>query len=223
MSLSEKTQQLDHVSQRLQELRSTYHNLSAEMSKGEQENTSLYRRLEEAEQSAADLSKRLFDSEAEVETLQADLLLARQDLSFRDTELYNLQNAIDGISREADHRVELVKQEDARVQTEAAGKYEDRLRDQQNKFNLKLSMLQEELKAAQQREVDESLLRRKSELESAVERKRLQAAVEQAMIRIQNSSEDVVDRAVVANLFVSYFKKNRYHVIQRFIRVLNMC
>ena len=30
------------------------------------------------------------------------------------------------------------------------------------------------------------------------------------MLRLQNSNEDVVDRAVIANLFVSYFKKNRF-------------
>lgn len=210
LSLSEKSLQLEQAFRKLQDISASFQSVSVEISRGEHENSILHKRLGDSEQNESDLSKRLFDAETQVETLQADLLLARQDLAFRDTELYNLRNAIEGLSRDADHRVEVMKKDGDRILNQELEKRDKECSVLKENYEQKISILLDNVKEAQQRETDESLLRRKSELEYVSERKRLQTAVEQAMLRLQNSNEDLVDRAVIANLIVTYFKRNRY-------------
>ena len=56
---------------------------------------------------------------------------------------------------------------------------------------------------------DAIILQRKAELDLQSEKRKMQKTVETAIIQMRNTQEDVVDRALVANLLVSYFKKRR--------------
>jgi uncharacterized protein with von Willebrand factor type A (vWA) domain len=141
--------------------------------------------------------------------LQSDLAMMRQDLDFKSTEVQNLNFAIDGLERESERRVASANADfEARLER-LSKEHRNNVLALERSLMQQVSNLQASLAESKQREVDEGLLRRKAEMEWVAERKRLQTAVESAMRKLQNSSEDVVDRAVVANLIVSYFRKRK--------------
>jgi hypothetical protein len=57
---------------------------------------------------------------------------------------------------------------------------------------------------------DEALKRRKFQYDMNMEKKRMQKTLEDALIQLKNSQEDVVDRTLISNLIVSYFQRKRY-------------
>ncbi len=63
---------------------------------------------------------------------------------------------------------------------------------------------------------DEQLLRRRMEIEIAAEKRKMQNALEAAITQLQNSQTDAVDRTLIANLLVSFFKRNRSVKIKRY-------
>jgi hypothetical protein len=59
------------------------------------------------------------------------------------------------------------------------------------------------------RSTEEEVSRRKLLMDCGAERARMQQTLDQALRQLQNSREDVVDRALVANLIVSYISRRR--------------
>ena len=57
---------------------------------------------------------------------------------------------------------------------------------------------------------DEALLRRKAELDMNAEKRRMQKTLEGAVAQLRNSQADVVDRTLISNLIISYFKRKRW-------------
>jgi chromosome segregation ATPase len=208
-SLFERTQSSEVLSRRLQETSISYQAALRDAAKAQEENQLLLRRINDLETACSQLDKHLFDSNAKRAELEADIGVVKQDLVFRETELVNLRFAIDGIEKEAARRIDLGRLEAAESIKSEQNKYENLLHSLELKHEELESSIYRQLTEAKQRENDEAILRRKGELEWAIERKRLQDAVSAAMLRLQNSSEDVVDRTVVANLFVSYFKNSK--------------
>ena len=72
------------------------------------------------------------------------------------------------------------------------------------------SELQNEQKTVLERKLDDEMLfRRKAEIDMNTEKRRMAKTLDSALKQLQNSREDVVDRALIANLIVNYFHRNR--------------
>lgn len=209
MSLSEKQSEAEILTQRVYDLSTSYDQLSSELERLQEENRSLYNKYEERDSACKQLSKSLFDVESKLETLQSDLAMVRQDLDFKSVEVQNLNLAIDGMERESERRLASTNNDFETRLERLANEHRNNILAMERSLMQQVSNLQAALNESKQREVDEGLLRRKAEMEWVAERRRLQTAVESAMRKLQNSSEDVVDRAVVANLIVSYFRKRK--------------
>ena len=54
------------------------------------------------------------------------------------------------------------------------------------------------------------LTRRRLELEFNNEKKKMQSTLELTIHQLNNSQKDVIDKSLIANLVVSYFKKKRF-------------
>lgn len=63
--------------------------------------------------------------------------------------------------------------------------------------------------ALEQMREDADLMRRKIEVEFNGEKRKMQQTLEVTIAQLNNSQRDVIDRTLVANLVVSYFKKRR--------------
>jgi chromosome segregation ATPase len=208
-SLAEKQQEAEVLTRRLYELSTSFDQLSSELSRLRDENKSLFEKYDERDSRCKQLTKALFDAESKLELLQSDLAMMKQDLDFKSTEVQNLNLAIDGLEKESDRRIASANVDfEARLER-LSKEHHNNVLALERSLMQQVSNLQASLAESKQREVDEGLLRRKAEMEWVAERKRLQTAVESAMRKLQNSSEDVVDRAVVANLIVSYFRKRK--------------
>ena len=211
-TLADTNQELEYASRKLQEITLSYETISSETVRVEQDNKQLYSRLAEATANVVKSNNACFEAEARLETIQADLALARVDLSFRETELYNLNLAIEGLDKESVRKIELVTAEADRKLCQIIKAHESEILSREIQHNEAIEQIKQLLAESKRRETDENLLRRKSELESSSERKRLQTAIESAALQLQNINEDVVDRTVIGNLFVSYFKRGRYGI-----------
>lgn len=167
--------------------------------------------LEEALTQMAVLEKECYDKEAALEALKADNLLIQQDLDIRTVELENLHSAIQQMQRDKDVTIRRLNQD-----------FESRL-EQMRSEEKTLLMTKEALWAEKEAEfkniktaleqtcTDQTLLRRKAEMDFNTEKRRMQKSLEGALTQLRNatSNEDVVDRQLIANLIVSYFKRRR--------------
>jgi len=167
--------------------------------------------LEEALIQLASLEKECYDKDAALEALKADNLLTQQDLNIRTIELENLHAAIQQMQREKEVAIRRIHQDfecrldKAREEERAMLLTKDALwREKEAEFNsLRISM--------EQKCTDQSLLRRKAEIDFNAEKRRMQKTLEGALIQLRNatSNDDVVDRQLIANLIVSYLKRRR--------------
>ena len=71
--------------------------------------------------------------------------------------------------------------------------------------------------AAELHSSDQELYRRKAELEFNKEKKKLQQTLEKTLQQLNNSQQDVIDRKLMANLLVQYFKRRRSLEVLRLI------
>ena len=76
-------------------------------------------------------------------------------------------------------------------------------------WRVKQGEQEEAIKVSQQRWQDESLLRRKAEIELNTEKRKLKKTLDDTLSQLRNSQEDVVDRTLIANLVVAYFSRGR--------------
>ena len=70
---------------------------------------------------------------------------------------------------------------------------------------------------AEQVASDQELLRRKAEMDYNRERRKIQSTLETTLSQLSNSQQDVVDRALMANLICSYFQRRRSLEVLRLI------
>lgn len=155
------------------------------------------------------MHRELGDKNAEMEAAKADLIIVRQDLMLRDTENRNLQEAIGHLERERDL---LASRTSAGLQGKTK-EFEEELHTKIDHANevwaAKLHAQEEVVRLTEQKRQDEEILRRKAELEFTEEKRRMQRTLENALKQLENSQRDVVDRELITNLIVSYFKRNK--------------
>lgn len=141
--------------------------------------------------------------------MKADMSIIQHDLKQRNIELNNLHIALGQLQKERDDIIKRINSEqDKKIQNvidDVKANYiiieENYKKEIIDKDNIN-HLLKEKLE-------DESLLRRKAEIEFNNEKKKMQKTLETALIQIRNTDDDVVDRVLVTNLFVDYIQKRR--------------
>ncbi len=141
------------------------------------------------------------------DVLQSDILLAKQELEQRILEVSNLQIALESSNREIEGEKRKAVEGTMKAKDEVIQQGEARIVEAVQGWKQKLSQAEEELSESKQRIEDEALLRRKAQLDLNSEKKAMQKSLETALAQLRNSQQDVVDRALIANLVASYFQK----------------
>ena len=144
-----------------------------------------------------------------INTTKADMNILQHDLQQRNIELNNLHIALGQLQKERD---DIIK----RINSEQDKKIQDIINNEKSNYliieeNYKKIIIEKDHNICSLKEKleDESLLRRKAEIEFNNEKKKMQKTLETAVSQMRNTDDDVVDRALVTNLFVDYIKKRR--------------
>jgi GRAB domain len=166
--------------------------------------------LKDALKRNAELEKDVYDKDSALEVQRADLMIANQELETSRVEVSNLHKALELVQKErardakAAENVLLEREEEARKQALWAVEAAEAAWKQQ------IAELTEKLSVSEQKCQDEALFRRKAEIDLNAEKRRMQKSLEDALAQLQNKApDDVIDRALVANLVVSYFQRRR--------------
>jgi chromosome segregation ATPase len=185
------------------QLRSEMGALAASLSTSE-------RNLDAARRALAQREKECYDKDAELEVTRSDMLIARQELERRLVEVRNLQEAVSQVESEKAFVT-------SRFQRDLAEKIDACKRANEAERGQTVAQLQAELETERERRLklegstqDYELFYRKAEMDFAQEKKKMQRTLEHALQQLNNSESQVIDRMLVANLIVSYFKRRRY-------------
>jgi len=168
------------------------------------------RSLESTRRALAQVEKELYDKSAELEVTRTDILLIRQELDRRHVEVSNLKEAIQQVESERDFYV-------SRAQRELVEKLKAAQEQAETERKELVAHLSQQLEGERAQRIkleearqDHELFHRKAELEFNQEKKKMQRTLENALSQLNNSQQQVIDRMLVANLIVSYFKRRRY-------------
>lgn len=165
--------------------------------------------LDDARRRIAQLERDCYYKDTELDVTRSDILLVRQELQQRCIEVSNLKDALSQVTEESTFK-------SSRFQRELNEKLDDTRR----QADLQLKLVEEEWHLKLQDEVskriiieqtsqDRELLLRKAEMDFSKEKVKMQRTLEGALAQLSNSQRDVIDRTLVANLIVSYFKRKR--------------
>lgn len=167
------------------------------------------RSLEIARRSLAQREKDCYDKDAELEVTRSDMLIARQELERRVVEVMNLQEAVSQVESEKTFAI-------SRFQRDLAEKLDACKRAGEAEKAQIVAQLQAQLDEERERRSklegstqDYELFYRKAEMDFAAEKRKMQRTLENALQQLNNSETQVIDRMLVANLIVSYFKRRR--------------
>lgn len=183
--------------------------LKGELSNALNKSVFLEQSLEEAKRQLATLENISYQRESQLDIARSDLLLARSDLDQRSQEVRNLVEALSQVQRDRDGEAahaqlavaERVEQARAEMAASAARKEQEWM----DKFRV----LDAQRQTAERLEEEQELRLRKAEMDFAAEKRRVQKTLEGALSQLSNSQHDVIDRQLIANLLVSYFKRRR--------------
>jgi hypothetical protein len=149
---------------------------------------------------------------------QAELRLLQRENTQYHVEIQNLRDVVNSLEQEAHHA-----QQQYRIQLEHVSNQHQSLLSQiqaQQSSQQSLDQLTKQLEQAQQYGLDQELACRQLQWEYSKEQRRLQQDLGDVIKQFRNSSQDVIDRALIANLVVSYFKRNRYVIGWQLDRVV---
>jgi hypothetical protein len=170
----------------------------------------------------AELDKAKYDLLEKQETMRSDTLLLQQELDQRRLETDNLHNTLQQVKRE--HVAWKGRsQDDVERKLDAQRKdHEAALLEFEASWRQKIGEQEELIRLGNQRCQDEALLRRKAEIDLNAEKRKMKKTLDDTLAQLRNSQADVVDRTLLANLLVSYFKRGRpLDVLQLISKVLS--
>lgn len=176
---------------------------------------------DESKRRVAELEKQNYDLNDKQMAAGTDMLLLQQELNQRQQETENLHNTLASLQRE--HSVwKLRNQDEIERKMDALRKENDAvIIDIEASWQQKMIEKDELIRLGNQRYQDETLHRRKAEIDLNTEKRRMKKTLDETLSQLHNSQENVVDRALIANLIVSYFKRGRsLDVLQLVSKVL---
>ena len=171
--------------------------------------------IDEKKREVARLEKLVYDNQAAADVSAADIRMLNEDLDRKDLELQNLRNALTGTEAEQDQMKRILQNDFEKKLASIESKFKTEITENDALWEVKLKEAASLLKSTDQLLQDAKILQRKAELDLSAEKKRMQKTVEHAISQMRNTADDVVDRALLANLLVSYFKRNRYNFFPR--------
>lgn len=186
-----------------------YPELLAERMSLLQQVSALEATLSDMKRNTAILEKDLYAKTTGYEILLSEQRMSKQELQQRQEELNNLQDAMEQILSEHRFEINHYKSMLHEAQQRNDEARSQKFQEEQAKLQLQIDDLTQQLVEQRNQCEDLSLLRRQAEIQFHQEKKKMQSVLENALKQLQNSSHDVVDRMLIANLIVSYFKRRR--------------
>jgi hypothetical protein len=183
--------------------------VTAELETLQKLNSRLEYGLEEAKRRVGELEKINYDLTEAQQGAKSDALLLQQEIDQRILETGNLRDALQQVKRERAAWTSRNQDETERKLDALRKEHSLNLLEVEETWRVKLGEQEEAIKVSQQRWQDESLLRRKAEIELNTEKRKLKKTLDDTLSQLRNSQEDVVDRTLIANLVVAYFSRGR--------------
>jgi chromosome segregation ATPase len=153
--------------------------------------------------------KDLYAKSTANDILQSELKMMKHDLDQRLEEVNNLQDAIQQMQSEhkyeINHFKSMIQEAHKQVNLE---KLAEVLKEKEELVN-QITDLDGQNKKLREQCEDQLLLRRQIELSFHQEKRKMQQSLEQVVAQMKNSTHDVIDRTLIANLIVSYFQRRR--------------
>lgn len=174
-------------------------------------NKSLYleQALDETKQQLATVERDLYNKESQLDIVSSDLMLAKQDLELSQLEVRNLKDAMSLIQVEQQNESSRLHHELEVRTKQLQSQYDHKQKELLQEYAQKYDECLQRCQVAEQQCQDEQLFRRRAELDFNNEKKKVQKTLESALQQLNNTQQDVVDRMLISNLIVSYFKRRR--------------
>jgi hypothetical protein len=172
--------------------------------------TQLCNDLEVVQRNLARVEKELYDKETLYEMSQSDILILKQDLSTRSLELHNVHFALHQLEKERAQGERIINIECELKINKIIEEKTQSIKEMEEICKNKLIDDANLRKSLVQTCEDDELLRRKAEIDFNNEKRKMQKTLEDALSQLRNSSDDVVDRVLISNLIVSYFRRKRF-------------
>ena len=168
--------------------------------------TSLY---QATQRELSDRERTIYDYEGKIEVYQSDLKVTKQDLAIRSKELENIHLAMNRMEKEYQLNLKKIDESSNAKLKRYENECNHKIQEEIQVYQLKIDVLEKELKEKQLQIEDEVLLKRKLEIEMITEKKKLSTTLQHALNQLQNSQNDSVDRVLIKNLIVRYFQQRR--------------
>jgi chromosome segregation ATPase len=165
--------------------------------------------LNETKRYLAIREKELYDANTAVNVAQSEQRILQQELDYRAQEIRNLKGAISDMESDYKHQLNILRSQAVEAEKGKEALTQTLAQQAENINQSKLHEMEQKYLKLKQDYDDQELMKRQFELEFNKEKKRMQGAVEEAVRQLQNSSQDVIDRPLIANLIVSYFQRKR--------------
>ena len=114
------------------------------------------------------------------------------------------------LERDNNNRIQNVKNEHQRNLDMIEQEWLLKLENEKDFFKQDIDFYKRQVEVCEEKCQDEMLLRRKLEIDTTTEKKKMHSTLEQALSKLQHSQEDTVDRTFVKNLVVTYFRQKRF-------------
>ena len=196
----------DAMSSELEMLRS-----SVEMSKSSYETTimELKSQLEDTKRQYAQVEVQKYEVESQLEASVSDVMIIRHDLSLRNQELENLHKALNNLEKEYENKMRVIKNENQSKIDLIEQEWLSKSNDEKEFLAQDIEFYKKKVEEVEEKCQDEILMRRKLEMDISAEKRKLNHTLEIALNKLQHSQEDTVDRTLVKNLVVTYFRQRR--------------
>lgn len=196
--------------------------LSSELVETRRRCASLESQLDAAVQSVAVLERASYDSGTAAENLRVDAMVARRELQQKAAELSNLHAALLAFERDSSAAQRKTNEVWRQRQDDLRAEFDQQLEATVREWEARLKAQEQLTQAQEQRVREEEVARRKLLQDAGAERQRMQQTMQTALKQLQNSQDDVVDRALVANLLSSYLGRRRpREVLQVLSKILS--
>ena len=171
--------------------------------------SSLEKKLDETKRQLAQVERLKYQVESQLEASVSDTMISRHDLSLRTQELDNLHKALDNLQKESTNKMLVIKNEHQAKIDLLEQEWLEKNNTDKIFFEQDMEFYKKKVEEVKEQCQDEILLRRKLELDISAEKRKLNQTLELALHKLQHSQEDTVDRTLVKNLVVTYFRQRR--------------
>lgn len=147
--------------------------------------------------------------QGQYDVISNDLSLLQTDLNHRQLEITNLHLVIKQFHKEKDISISKLIEDFHKKQLVIQEEHEKYIQSLTFQFQKNIQEKVIQIQEMNQKFNDELLLKRKLEIDFNQEKRKMQKTLNDALSQIKNSQLDVVDRTLISNLIVSYFKRKR--------------